>query len=40
LIIAHRVTTLKSCNQIVELKSGKVARFGDYESMLQNEIAK
>ena len=40
LIIAHRVTTLKSCNQIVELRGGKVIRSGDYESMLQNQMAK
>ena len=35
LMIAHRVTTLKSCNQIIELRSGKVIRSGDYESMVQ-----
>ena len=34
-MIAHRVTTLKSCNQIIELRSGKVIRSGDYESMVQ-----
>ena len=34
LIIAHRISTLKGCNQIVELKNGNISRIGDYESML------
>lgn len=30
LIIAHRITTLKSCNQIVELSDGSIKRVGGY----------
>ena len=34
LIIAHRLTTLKSCNQIVELAGGKVQRIGSYAELI------
>ncbi len=34
LIIAHRLTTLKSCNQIVELAGGKVQRIGSYSELI------
>jgi ATP-binding cassette subfamily B protein len=33
LIIAHRLTTLKSCDQIVELASGGIKALGGYEKM-------
>jgi ABC-type bacteriocin/lantibiotic exporter with double-glycine peptidase domain len=34
LIVAHRLTTLKSCTQIVELKDGCVSRIGTYEKIV------
>jgi ATP-binding cassette, subfamily B, bacterial PglK len=33
-IIAHRLTTLKNCNQIIELKSGIVSRIGNYQDLI------
>jgi ATP-binding cassette, subfamily B, bacterial PglK len=34
LIVAHRVTTLKGCDQIVELSDGKVQRLGTYQEII------
>ena len=34
LIIAHRLTTLKKCNQIVELSNGKIKRMGTYNEIV------
>jgi ATP-binding cassette, subfamily B, bacterial PglK len=34
LIIAHRLTTLKNCSQIVELREGRVLRSGCYEDVV------
>jgi ABC-type multidrug transport system fused ATPase/permease subunit len=34
LIVAHRVSTLRNCSQIVELKSGKVAMIGAYNDIV------
>ncbi len=34
LIIAHRLSTLKSCNKIVELGDGKVKRMGTYDQII------
>ncbi len=34
LIIAHRLTTLKNCDQIVELAAGGIKAVGDYKQML------
>jgi ABC-type multidrug transport system fused ATPase/permease subunit len=36
LIVAHRLTTLKNCTQIVELKSGAVVRIGSYVDVIEN----
>ncbi len=33
-IIAHRLTTLRNCNQIIELKSGIVSRMGSYQDLI------
>ena len=33
-IIAHRLTTLKNCTQIIELKSGFVNRLGSYQDLI------
>ncbi len=34
LIIAHRLTTLKNCNQIVELDDGGIQRVGSYQEIV------
>lgn len=34
IIIAHRLTTLKGCSEIVELSAGKVSRRGTYEQII------
>jgi ATP-binding cassette subfamily B protein len=34
LIIAHRLTTLKSCTQIVELSLGEITRVGSYQNII------
>lgn len=34
LIIAHRLTTLKNCTQIVELNEGKIKRLGTYQHIV------
>jgi ATP-binding cassette, subfamily B, bacterial PglK len=33
LIVAHRLTTLKNCNQIVELSNGEIRRIGTYSEI-------
>nr|MBP6422419.1 ATP-binding cassette domain-containing protein [Propionivibrio sp.] len=34
LIIAHRLTTLRNCTQIVELGDGRVRRMGSYQEIV------
>ena len=34
LIVAHRITTLKNCDQIVELDGGMVQRIGTYQDII------
>jgi ATP-binding cassette subfamily B protein len=34
LIIAHRITTLKGCTQIVELGDGGIKRIGNYQDII------
>jgi len=36
LIIAHRLTTLKNCTQIVELGDGGIKRIGSYQDIISN----
>ena len=36
LIIAHRLTTLKNCTQIVELADGGIKRIGTYQEIITN----
>lgn len=36
LIIAHRLTTLKGCTQIVELNEGNINRIGNYKEITKN----
>jgi ATP-binding cassette subfamily B protein len=33
ILIAHRITTLRNCDQIIELSTGGVARIGSYQSL-------
>lgn len=35
-IVAHRLTTLKGCSQIVELSNGTIKRAGSYEELIGN----
>ena len=37
LIIAHRLTTLRNCDQIVELRQGGVVRVGNYAEIISSE---
>ena len=34
LIIAHRLTTLKNCTQVVELGDGGIKRIGSYREIV------
>jgi ABC-type bacteriocin/lantibiotic exporter with double-glycine peptidase domain len=34
IIIAHRLTTLRNCQRIIELSKGKVSRIGNYEEIV------
>lgn len=34
IIVAHRLTTLKGCSQILELINGKINRIGDYSTII------
>ena len=36
IIIAHRLTTVKQCDFIIELENGKVVAQGTYEELLEN----
>ena len=36
LIIAHRLTTLKNCTQIVELGNGTILRHGSYHDIISS----
>lgn len=36
LIVAHRLTTLRSCTQIIELANGRIARIGLYDEIVGN----
>lgn len=35
IIIAHRLTTLKNCDRVVELSHGRIAHISTYESLMQ-----
>lgn len=39
LIIAHRLTTVQRCDQIIELAYGKVAAQGSYEQLIQDSFS-
>lgn len=36
LIVAHRLTTLRNCTQIVELQNGELKRVGSYADIVEN----
>jgi ABC-type multidrug transport system fused ATPase/permease subunit len=36
LIVAHRLSTLRNCTKIIELREGQVARVGGYEEVVMN----
>lgn len=39
LIIAHRLTTLKNCTQIVELSDGRIKRIGRYQDIVNQPLS-
>lgn len=40
LIVAHRLTTLRSCTQVVELAHGRIERIGSYRSMVTASVVR
>lgn len=36
IIVAHRLTTLENCNQIIELKNGGIGQIGTYDEIIIN----
>ncbi len=38
LMIAHRLTTLKNCTKIVELRDGKINRVGSYQEIVEQSL--
>ena len=38
ILIAHRITTLKTCDQIVVLRDGQVEKQGTYEQVFGNKV--
>ena len=40
LIVAHRLTTLRSCDRIVELERGAIHRIGSYQEIIGDNLAK
>ena len=38
IIVAHRLTTLKNCTEIVELEDGRIKRSGSYENIIRQSI--
>jgi ATP-binding cassette, subfamily B, bacterial PglK len=39
LIVAHRLTTLKNCTQIVEIEGGNIKKIGDYKEIVKFDMA-
>lgn len=40
LIVAHRLTTLHNCTQVVELAHGRIARIGSYDALVTASVAR
>ncbi len=38
LIVAHRLTTLSNCNQVIQLSGGKISRSGTFEQIIQSVV--
>ena len=38
LMVAHRLTTLKNCSQIIDIRDGSVAKIGTYQEIILNTI--
>ena len=38
IVVAHRLTTLRSCTQVVELVHGRIARIGSYQSLVAGRL--
>jgi len=38
IIVAHRLSTLKNCSEIVELKDGQITRIGTYEEVVVKDL--
>ena len=36
IMVAHRLSTLRFCDEIIELQDGKIARKSDYQQLIQN----
>lgn len=39
ILIAHRLSTLINCNQIIEIENGEISRFGSYQEIIGRPIA-
>ena len=40
ILIAHRLTTLRNCTQVVELAHGRIARIGSYDALVTASVAR
>ncbi len=38
LMVAHRLSTLKDCNKIIEFENGKIKRIGSYEEIITSQL--
>jgi ATP-binding cassette, subfamily B, bacterial PglK len=38
IVVAHRLSTLKNCDQIIELQGGCVQRIGSYQSVIEHSV--
>jgi ABC-type multidrug transport system fused ATPase/permease subunit len=38
IIVAHRLTTLKNCTEVVELEDGRIKRSGSYANIVEQSI--
>ena len=38
IIVAHRLTTLKHCTEVVELEDGRIKRSGSYANIVEQSI--
>jgi ATP-binding cassette subfamily B protein len=40
LIVAHRLTTLRCCTQVVELANGRIARIGSFDALVKDSLSR